>query len=301
MTNIGTIVWAADESAAHRDALETTARVLGLTVQFCAPRDAAERATAAHARVIGLEAGDDRVRALALVAGAPRPAASGDHPAGLARRGPVLHAGRARGRRQRRPVAAARDRRAAQGPPARQPDDGTNPDAARPTRPARSSPSTARAAASARPPWRSTSPRVWPPWPPAEVALVDLDLQRGDVAAFLNLTPIESIATLAERARRGRRHVPARARLTRHAQRRLRAARAAGRSRKPTRSATTRSKLALRPPARAVPLHRRRHAAHDHRRHRCGARASRPHPADHRSVGAERPRRATARRALRAA
>ena len=32
----------------------------------------------------------------------------------------------------------------------------------------------------------------------ADVALVDLDLQRGDVAAFLNLTPLNSIATIAE-------------------------------------------------------------------------------------------------------
>jgi pilus assembly protein CpaE len=31
-----------------------------------------------------------------------------------------------------------------------------------------------------------------------DTALVDLDLQRGDVAAFLNLTPLNSIATLAE-------------------------------------------------------------------------------------------------------
>ncbi|HLK12643.1 MAG TPA: hypothetical protein VKW76_14805 [Candidatus Binatia bacterium] len=31
----------------------------------------------------------------------------------------------------------------------------------------------------------------------AEVALLDLDLQRGDVAAFLNLTPADSLATLA--------------------------------------------------------------------------------------------------------
>ena len=32
----------------------------------------------------------------------------------------------------------------------------------------------------------------------ADVALVDLDLQRGDVSAFLNLTPLNSIATIAE-------------------------------------------------------------------------------------------------------
>ena len=32
----------------------------------------------------------------------------------------------------------------------------------------------------------------------ADVALVDLDLQRGDVAAFLNMTPLNSIATIAE-------------------------------------------------------------------------------------------------------
>jgi pilus assembly protein CpaE len=31
----------------------------------------------------------------------------------------------------------------------------------------------------------------------SEVALVDLDLQRGDVAAFLNLTPLQSLATIA--------------------------------------------------------------------------------------------------------
>ncbi len=31
----------------------------------------------------------------------------------------------------------------------------------------------------------------------ASVALVDLDLQRGDVAAFLNLTPLQSIATIS--------------------------------------------------------------------------------------------------------
>ena len=31
----------------------------------------------------------------------------------------------------------------------------------------------------------------------AEVALVDLDVQRGDVAAFLNLTPLQSIASIA--------------------------------------------------------------------------------------------------------
>src|SRR5262249_7893414 len=31
----------------------------------------------------------------------------------------------------------------------------------------------------------------------SEIALVDLDLQRGDVAAFLNLTPLQSLATIA--------------------------------------------------------------------------------------------------------
>src|SRR5262249_56719183 len=31
----------------------------------------------------------------------------------------------------------------------------------------------------------------------AETALVDLDLQRGDVAAFLNLTPVNSLANFA--------------------------------------------------------------------------------------------------------
>src|SRR5207244_2143150 len=34
----------------------------------------------------------------------------------------------------------------------------------------------------------------------AETALVDLDLQRGDVAAFLNLTPVNSLAALASAA-----------------------------------------------------------------------------------------------------
>jgi len=32
----------------------------------------------------------------------------------------------------------------------------------------------------------------------ADTALIDLDLQRGDVSAFLNLTPLNSIATIAE-------------------------------------------------------------------------------------------------------
>jgi pilus assembly protein CpaE len=68
MTNTGTIVWAAYDGATNRDVLETTASALGLTVQFCSPRDAAERAAEGHARVVGLEAGADQARGLTLVA-----------------------------------------------------------------------------------------------------------------------------------------------------------------------------------------------------------------------------------------
>ena len=62
---------------------------------------------------------------------------------------------------------------------------------------ARSSPSAARAAGSARPRSPSTWPPGWSASPPPSTALVDLDLQRGDVAAFLNLTPVNSLANFA--------------------------------------------------------------------------------------------------------
>jgi len=197
MTNTGTIVWAADDSAANRSVLDATAQALGLTVQFCAPRDAAERATAAHARVIGLEAGYDQVRALALV-------------------------GELHGRLPRTTILlASRDgdlsfMRAAL-------EAGASDVLSLPLETAelhkallRASQTTAR---TPTPPSDATGEVITvcgarggvgvttlavnlasrlATLATGEVGLVDLDLQRGDVAAFLNLTPVNSIANFAE-------------------------------------------------------------------------------------------------------
>ena len=195
MTNIGTIVWAADDSAAHRDALETTARALGLTVQFCAPRDAADRAAAGHARVIGLEAGADHARALALVGEIhgrlPRATillASHDRDSSFMRA--ALEAGASDVLSL--PLESAELHKAL----------------------LRASQTTARTAPApeaigeiitvcgTRGGLGVTTVAVnlasrLAALTTGEVGLVDLDLQRGDVAAFLNLTPHNSIANFA--------------------------------------------------------------------------------------------------------
>ncbi len=66
MTN-DTMIWAADDSTSSQNVLDATAGTFGLTVTRCAPRDAARRAAEREAQVIGLEAGNDKARALALV------------------------------------------------------------------------------------------------------------------------------------------------------------------------------------------------------------------------------------------
>jgi pilus assembly protein CpaE len=195
MTNTGTIVWAADDSAANRGVLDATAQALGLTVQFCAPRDAAERAVDIRARVVGLEAGADQTRALALVGQLhgqlPRATillASADGDLGFMRA--ALEAGASDVLPL--PLEAAELHKAL----------------------LRASQSTARTAPApeatgevitvcgARGGLGVTTLAVnlasrLASLTTGEVGLVDLDLQRGDVAAFLNLTPLNSIANFA--------------------------------------------------------------------------------------------------------
>jgi pilus assembly protein CpaE len=193
MAHTGTIVWAADDAAANRELLEATAGELGLGVRFCAPGDLADAAENGRDRLIGLEAGADSGRALALVAQVHSQAphatillAARDGSLGFIRS--ALEAGASdvlalpleRGELHK---ALLRSIRAA----------------------SRTAPEWlgevitvcgARGGLGATTVAVNLASRL-ATLTAAETALVDLDLQRGDVAAFLNITPLNSIANFA--------------------------------------------------------------------------------------------------------
>lgn len=194
MAHTGTIVWAADD-AANRELLEATAGELGLGVRFCTPRDLADAADKGRDRLIGLETGADSGRALALVAQVHRQAphatillAARDGSVELIRS--ALAAGASdlltlplqRGELHK---ALLRALQAASRTPA-----------------VADSLGEVITVCGARGGLGATTVAVnlaarLATLTSAETALVDLDLQRGDVAAFLNLTPINSLANFA--------------------------------------------------------------------------------------------------------
>jgi pilus assembly protein CpaE len=194
MTSMGTMVWATDDTGANGDLLQATAAELGLRVRFCAPR---ELATTADTRdqLIGLETGADPARALALVADLhgrlPRAAillASPNGDLGFIRA--ALEAGASdvlslplQANELHRALLRAR-----------------HADARTPTR--ADSIGEIITVCGARGGLGVTTVAVnlaskLAGLTAAEAALVDLDLQRGDVAAFLNLSPAHSIANFA--------------------------------------------------------------------------------------------------------
>jgi pilus assembly protein CpaE len=194
MANMGTIVWAADE-AANRGLLEATAGELGLGVRFCTPRDLAGSAENGRGRLIGLEGGADSGRALALIAQVHRQAphatillAACDGSLGFIRS--ALEAGASDVltlplQRDELHKALLRALQAASRTPAGEDSLGE-----------------VITVCGARGGLGATTVAVnlasrLATLTTAETALVDLDLQRGDVAAFLNLTPINSLGNFA--------------------------------------------------------------------------------------------------------
>jgi pilus assembly protein CpaE len=193
MANTGRIVWAAD--AANRELLEAVAGELGLGMRFCTPRDLAAIAEKGHDRLIGLEAGADSDHALALVAQVHRQApqatillAARDDTLGFTRS--ALAAGATDVltlplQRDELHKALLRGLRAASRTPA-----------------VANSLGEVITVCGARGGLGATTVAVnlatrLATLTAAETALVDLDLQRGDVAAFLNLTPVNSLANFA--------------------------------------------------------------------------------------------------------
>lgn len=194
MANTGTIVWAADE-AANRGLLEATAGELGLGVRFCTQRDLTDAAENGRARLIGLEVGADSGRALALVAQVHRQAphatillAACDGSLGFIRS--ALEAGASDVltlplQRDELHKALLRTLQVASRTPAGEDSLGE-----------------VITICGARGGLGATTVAVnlasrLATLTTAETALVDLDLQRGDVAAFLNLTPINSLGNFA--------------------------------------------------------------------------------------------------------
>ena len=188
-----TMLWAADD-AANRHLLQATAEELGLRVRLCALRELAGTADARD-QLIGLETGADRARALALVAEVhgrlPRAAillASPNGDLGFIRA--ALEAGACDVLSL--PLQASELHKALLR--ARQAD----------TRTPAAADSLAEVitVCGARGGLGATTVAVnlaskLAGLTAAEAALVDLDLQRGDVVAFLNLSPVHSIANFA--------------------------------------------------------------------------------------------------------
>ena len=194
MTNQGTMLWAGDGTPA-RELVEATARDLGLAVCFCALQELGDSSRASQSDVISIETGDDPARALALVAEVhgrlPQATillASPDGSAGFIRR--ALQAGASDVLSL--PLQPNELRRAL-------------------IRSVHAGPRTAATAESggeiitvcgARGGLGATTLAVnlaskLVAVTGTEVALVDLDLQRGDVAAFMNLSPHNSLANFA--------------------------------------------------------------------------------------------------------
>lgn len=196
MTSTGTLIWAADEAATNRELLEATAGELGIELRFCAPRDLGDEAETGRARVIAFEAGADPVRALALVAEvhgrAPRAAillAAHDSSLGFIRS--ALEAGASdvlalpleRGELHKALLRAIQT-------------------ASKTAATAREAAGEVITVCGARGGLGATTVAVnlasrLASLSGADTALIDLDLQRGDVAAFLNLTPVNSLANFA--------------------------------------------------------------------------------------------------------
>jgi pilus assembly protein CpaE len=194
MTNQGTMLWAGDGTPA-RELVEATARDIGLAVCFCELRELGDSSRASQSDVIAIETGADPAHALALVAElhgrlpqATILLASPDGSVGFIRQ--ALQAGASDVLSM--PLQANELHRAL-------------------IRSVHAGPRTAPAAESggdiiticgARGGLGATTLAVnlaskLVAVTGTEVALVDLDLQRGDVAAFMNLTPHNSLANLA--------------------------------------------------------------------------------------------------------
>jgi len=194
MTSLGTMVWAADDAAANRELLEANAGELGLAVRFCAPKDLPGTADGRE-QVVGFEADHDAARALTLTAQLrarlPRATillASRDGDRGFVRA--ALEAGAS-------DVLSL----------PLQPDEvhkallrALQTDARTVSAP--DSLGDVVTVCGARGGLGVTTVAVnlasrLASLTAADTALVDLDLQRGDVAAFLNLTPVHSLANFA--------------------------------------------------------------------------------------------------------
>ena len=194
MTNQGTMLWAGDGTPA-RELVEATARDIGLAVCFCALQELGDSSQASQSDVIAIETGADPARALALVAEVharlPQATillASPDGSVGFIRQ--AIQAGASDVLSL--PLQPSELHRAL-------------------IRSAHATPRTPAPAESggqiitvcgARGGLGATTLAVnlaskLVAITGSEVALVDLDLQRGDVAAFMNLTPHNSLANLA--------------------------------------------------------------------------------------------------------
>jgi pilus assembly protein CpaE len=195
MATTSTIVWAADD-AASRDILEATAAELGLGVRFCARHDLPATAEAGRDRFLGLEAGTDPAHALALLreihGRAPHTTillAAHDTSLGFIRS--ALEAGASdvlvlplEPGELHKALLRARQAASRRAPAS----DGSLGDVI--------TVCGARGGLGATTVAVNLASRL-ASLTNAETALVDLDLQRGDVAAFLNLTPVNSIANFA--------------------------------------------------------------------------------------------------------
>jgi len=194
MTNQGTMLWAGDGTPA-RELVEATARDIGLAVCFCALQELGDSSQASQSDVIAIETGADPARALALVAEVharlPQATillASPDGSVGFIRQ--AIQAGASDVLSL--PLQPSELHRAL-------------------IRSVHAAPKAPAAAESggdiitvcgARGGLGATTLAVnlaakLVAVTGTETALVDLDLQRGDVAAFMNLTPHNSLANLA--------------------------------------------------------------------------------------------------------
>jgi pilus assembly protein CpaE len=195
MTNTSTMVWAADDAAANREILEATAGELGLTVRFCAPRDLADTAENGRDRLVGIEAGADPARALALLAQVherlPRATlllAARDGSLGFIRS--ALEAGASDVLAL--PLHAKELHKAL----IRGIQAGSRKSAGSESHGEVITVCGARGGLGVTTVAVNLASRL-AALTAAETALVDLDLQRGDVSAFLNLTPVNSLANFA--------------------------------------------------------------------------------------------------------